>query len=111
MEAGAGLAWRRNCVRRISCTRRPLPAWPNQAHLANADVDLDTHINEITDLIRTERLNNVVLCGHSYGGMVVTGVADRILPQIASIVYLDSFVPHDGDSVLSLTGWSIPNAV
>ena len=83
----------------------------DQARLANADVDLDTHINEITDLIRTERLNNVVLCGHSYGGMVVTGVADRILPQIASIVYLDSFVPHDGDSVLSLTGWSIPNAV
>jgi pimeloyl-ACP methyl ester carboxylesterase len=69
----------------------------------------DTHINEITNLIRTERLNDVVLCGHSYGGMVVTGVADRIRPQIASLVYLDSFVPHDGDSVLSLTGWPIPD--
>jgi hypothetical protein len=45
-----------------------------RAHLANSDVDLDTHINEITNLIRTERLNDVVLCGHSYEGMVATAI-------------------------------------
>jgi pimeloyl-ACP methyl ester carboxylesterase len=80
-----------------------------RADLANEDVDLDTHVSEITSLIQTERLNDVVLCGHSYGGMVVTGVADRVGSRIASIVYLDSFVPHDGDSVLSLAGWPVPD--
>lgn len=67
-----------------------------RAHLLSPQVTLDTHIEDVVNLLRWEELSNVVLCGHSYGGMVVTGVADRMPERIASLVYLDAFVPDDG---------------
>jgi len=59
-------------------------------------INLTTHINEIVDLFERENLGNAVLCGHSYGGMVIGGVADRIPDRIKNLVFLDAVVPEDG---------------
>jgi pimeloyl-ACP methyl ester carboxylesterase len=69
---------------------------------ARADIGLATHIDDIVNYILFEDLHEVVLLGHSYGGMVITGVADRIPERIARLVYLDAFVPLDGESVLGI---------
>ena len=74
-----------------------------RSHLAHAGIDLDTHITDILNVLEFEDLRHVVLIGHSYGGMVATGVADRAADRIAHLVYLDAFVPRHGDSLLSLT--------
>jgi pimeloyl-ACP methyl ester carboxylesterase len=73
-----------------------------RSHLNARDVTLETHIADVENLIRWEELSDVVLCGHSYGGMVVTGVADRLPDRIRALVYLDAFVPDDGDSLIGL---------
>ncbi len=73
-----------------------------RVHLAHADVSLDTHIQDILAVLETEDLNDVILIGHSYGGMVATGVADRARARIAKLVYLDAFAPADGQSVFDL---------
>jgi len=70
----------------------------DRSHLLTRDVNLDTHIQDVVNLFKWEELNDIVLCGHSYGGCVVTGVADRIPERIRSLVYLDAFVPEDGDT-------------
>jgi pimeloyl-ACP methyl ester carboxylesterase len=69
-------------------------------HLARPDIDLDTHIADIVSLLEMEDLRDVVLVGHSYGGMVVTGAADRAPERIARLVYLDAFVPENGKCAL-----------
>jgi pimeloyl-ACP methyl ester carboxylesterase len=66
------------------------------------DVGLSDHIDDVLALIRFERLRDLVLCGHSYGGMVVTGVADRVPECVRLLVYLDGFVPRDGQALLDL---------
>ena len=73
-----------------------------RAHLGHADVDLDTHIQDIVAVLETEDLNDVILIGHSYGGMVATGVADRARDRIRHLVYLDAFAPTDGQAVFDL---------
>ena len=73
-----------------------------RAHLANADVSLDTHIQDIVAVLDTEDLIDVILIGHSYGGMVATGVADRARSRISQLVYLDAFAPKDGQAVFDL---------
>jgi len=71
-------------------------------HLANPSIDLETHIRDILNVITYEDLRDVMLIGHSYGGMVATGVADRARARIAQLIYLDAFVPEDGQSLLDL---------
>jgi len=61
-----------------------------RAHLASPQVDLDTHITDVVNLIEFEDLHEVVLLGHSYAGVVVTGAADRIPERISRLVYLDN---------------------
>src|SRR5437763_2040258 len=73
-----------------------------RAHLANASVDLDTHIRDLLGVLEMEDLREVALLGHSYGGMVATGVADRARERIAQLIYLDAFVPGDGESLFDL---------
>ena len=73
-----------------------------RAHLAHPDIDLDWHIADIAAVLESEDLREVVLVGHSYGGMVATGVADRIRERIARLVYLDAFVPRDGECVFDI---------
>ncbi|MCC6177359.1 MAG: alpha/beta hydrolase [Chloroflexi bacterium] len=73
-----------------------------RAHLARPDVTLDTHIQDVLGVLEFEDLRDVLLLGHSYGGMVATGVADRARNRIAKLVYLDAFVPRDGQSLMDL---------
>jgi pimeloyl-ACP methyl ester carboxylesterase len=75
-----------------------------RSHLAHAAVNLETHIEDVANVLRFERLSGVILCGHSYAGMVITGVADRLPERIASLVYVDAFVPNDGDAWWDLAG-------
>lgn len=75
-----------------------------RSHLAHGAVNLDTHIEDIAHVLRFERLTDVILCAHSYAGMVITGVADRLPERIASLVYVDAFVPKDGESWWDLAG-------
>lgn len=74
-----------------------------RAHLAHAGVNLETHVADVLAEFRVQRVTDAVLVGHSYAGMVITAVADRIPRQVASLVYLDAFVPNDGDSCWTLT--------
>src|SRR5512145_206156 len=73
-----------------------------RAHLASPAIDLDTHIADIVGVLEMEDLREVVLIGHSYGGMVATGAADRARERIAQLIYLDAFVPRDGQSLFDL---------
>jgi pimeloyl-ACP methyl ester carboxylesterase len=70
-----------------------------RSHLLSPHVTLDTHIDDIVNLIKWEDLARVVLCGHSYAGAVISGVADRVAERIGALVYLDAFVLEDGESV------------
>ena len=76
----------------------------DRAHLATRDVGLATHVRDVVATIVTLDLGEVVLAGQSYGGMVVTGVVDRIPERIRRVVYLDAFVPTDGVSCNALCG-------
>jgi pimeloyl-ACP methyl ester carboxylesterase len=71
-------------------------------HLANPSIDLETHIHDILNVIKYEDLHDIVLIGHSYGGMVATGVADRARDRVVQLIYVDAFVPKDGQSLLDL---------
>jgi len=73
-----------------------------RSHLAHRDIDLETHIADILAVLKFEDLRDLILVGHSYGGMVATGVADRAPERIAHLVYLDAFAPRDGQSLLDL---------
>jgi pimeloyl-ACP methyl ester carboxylesterase len=73
-----------------------------RAHLATPATDLDTHITDVTAVLHYEDLRDVVLVGHSYGGMVITGVANRAPERIGHLVYLDADVPREGESELDL---------
>ena len=71
-----------------------------RAHLAGQSVTLDTHITDVAALIEAEDLRDVILVGHSYGGFVVSGAADRLRTAIKTLVFLDAFVPDDGKSMI-----------
>jgi pimeloyl-ACP methyl ester carboxylesterase len=77
-------------------------------HLNSPDIDLETHINDVVNTILFEDLHDVVLTGHSYGGMVITGVMDRIPERIRHVVFLDAAVPDDGMSIRDLFGGARP---
>jgi pimeloyl-ACP methyl ester carboxylesterase len=73
-----------------------------RAHLISGAINLSTHIEDVLGVFRFERLSEVVLAGHSYGGMVITGVADRIPERIKALAYLDAFIPEDGQSLFDI---------
>jgi len=71
----------------------------DRSHLLTAEVTLETHILDVANLIEWEELDDVVLCGHSYAGAVIAGVADRLPRRIRSLVYLDAFIPENGQGL------------
>jgi pimeloyl-ACP methyl ester carboxylesterase len=75
-----------------------------RSHLMSKDIRLATHVTDVVNHIKWEGLEGVVLCGHSYGGMVVSGVAEQTADKISSIVFLDAFVPQNGEALADLTG-------
>jgi pimeloyl-ACP methyl ester carboxylesterase len=82
-----------------------------RSHLLRAGINVSTHVTDIVNVMKWEDLSAVVLCGHSYGGMVVSGVAEQATDRIASIVFLDAFVPQDGDSMLAITNQAVRDAL
>jgi pimeloyl-ACP methyl ester carboxylesterase len=102
---GGGWDWRRvDSLLSASGNRvyRPtLTGLGERVHLVTPATDLSTHISDIVNVIRYEDLHDVVLVGHSYGGMVISGVADRIPDRIRRLVFIDAFVPEDGESVVT----------
>ena len=73
-----------------------------RVHLLQPDISLETHITDIVNVFVYEQLDQVILVGHSYGGVVITGVADQIPERIAQLVYLYALVPHDGQSIATM---------
>jgi pimeloyl-ACP methyl ester carboxylesterase len=82
-----------------------------RSHLMRAGIDISTHATDVISLMKWERLSNVVLCGHSYGGMVVSLVAEQMADKITSIVFLDAFVPENGDSMFELTNQTVRDSL
>jgi pimeloyl-ACP methyl ester carboxylesterase len=70
----------------------------DRVHIAGPQVDLDTHITDVVNVLFFEELTDVTLVGWSYGGMIITGVAQRVPERLAQLVYLDADVPADGDT-------------
>lgn len=75
-----------------------------RSHLLSPAIDLDMQINDIVQVLQFEDLRNVVLVGHSYGGMIITGVGDRAADRIGHIVYLDAAKPKNGQSLVDVAG-------
>jgi pimeloyl-ACP methyl ester carboxylesterase len=75
-----------------------------RSHLLSKDVRLATHVADIANLIRWEGLSEIVLVGHSYGGFIISAVAEELQSSIASIVYLDALLPENGTSVADMAG-------
>jgi pimeloyl-ACP methyl ester carboxylesterase len=74
-----------------------------RAHLLHGGVNLETHIADVLAELAVHDVRDAVLVGHSYGGMVITAVADRVPQQVDSLVFLDAFVPRDSESCWTLT--------
>ena len=75
-----------------------------RSHLLTREVGLETHITDIVNVLRYEDLHDAILVGHSYAGMVITGVADRVREQISKLIYFGALVPEAGESGLDLVG-------
>ena len=73
-----------------------------RSHLATCDINLTTHVTDVVNEIMWKDLDDIVLVGHSYGGIVITGAAEHVAERIASIVYMDAFIPDDGESAVDL---------
>ncbi|MFI2471403.1 alpha/beta fold hydrolase [Streptomyces globisporus] len=76
-----------------------------RCHLAGPEVGLNVHVQDVAEVLRDEGLDNVILVGHSYGGMVITGTAALAPDAIGQLVYVDAFAPVTGDSAFSLLPW------
>lgn len=97
-------------LRKAGCTvyRPTLTGLGERVHLAGPDVNLSTHVEDVVKVFEFENLDRVILVGHSYGGMVISGVAERMPQRIARLVYVDALVPEDGESVMDLAAGRIP---
>ena len=84
--------------------RPQLTGLGERVHLARPDIGLSTHIEDVVNMILFEDLHDIILVGHSYGGMVITGVADRVPDRIKRLIYVDAFAPTDGESASSIIG-------
>jgi len=102
----AGWAWKKmHPLMQAAGHRLVTPSYTGlgeRAHLAHPSIDLETHIEDVLSVIKYEDLRDIVLLGHSYGGLVATGVADRARDRVTQLIYLDAFVPRDGQSLFDL---------
>lgn len=84
--------------------RPTLTGLGERVHLANPDINLTTFITDIVNVIKFEDLHNLILVGHSFGGMVISGVAEQLPERISQLIYLDAMVPDDGQSAKMVCG-------
>jgi pimeloyl-ACP methyl ester carboxylesterase len=75
-----------------------------RVHLASPEIDLETHVLDIVNVLHYENLHDVILVGISGGGMAITGAAERVPERIGHLIYLDAFAPQDGQSLGDLLG-------
>ena len=89
--------------------RPTLTGLGERRHLSTANINLSTFISDIVNVIKYENLHNVILVGHSFGGMVISGVAEQVPERISQLIYLDAMVPNDGESAKAVCGelWSM----
>jgi pimeloyl-ACP methyl ester carboxylesterase len=73
-----------------------------RSHLLSRDIDLQVHVDDVVNLLRWEELDEVILCGHSYGGCVISGAGDAVPDRIAALVYLDAFLLEEGEGLHDL---------
>ena len=81
-----------------------------RSHLLGKGINVSTHVTDVVNVLKWEQLTNVVLCGHSYGGFVVSGVAEQMASAISSIVFLDAFLPENGEAMVDITGQAVIDA-
>ncbi len=106
---GGGWSWRRTVAPLLQMAGHEvftptLTGLGERAHLAGPQIELETHIQDVVGVLEWEDLRDVILVGHSYGGMVITGVADRAGERLKQLVYLDAMVPQDGQALADLIG-------
>ena len=75
-----------------------------RVHLASPDIGLDTHVQDVLGVLKYEALSNVILVAHSYSGVVATAVVEQVPEKIGHLVYVDAFVPQDGQSLKDILG-------
>jgi pimeloyl-ACP methyl ester carboxylesterase len=101
---GGGWDWRKTddqlTAAGATVFRPTLTGLGARVHLARPDIGLSTHVTDVVNEILFEDLREVVLVGHSYGGMVISGAAEQVPDRIRRLVFVDAFVPEDGDSVM-----------
>lgn len=85
------------------CISLTLPGLETEPVMQTKMINLDTHIQYVIDFVLKEDIANIILCGHSYAGMVIAGVADKIPDRIYSLVFIDAYVPENGESCWTLT--------
>jgi pimeloyl-ACP methyl ester carboxylesterase len=110
VHGGAHGGW---CYRRVARMLRSaghevytptLTGLGERSHLLSPKIDLDLHITDVVAVLDHEDLRDVILVGHSYGGMVITGVADRAADRVGRLVYLDAATPVNGQSLVDVAG-------
>jgi len=84
--------------------RPTLTGLGERVHLSNANINLSTYITDVVNTIKFENLRNIILVGHSFGGMVISGVAEQVPERISQLIYLDAMVPNDGESAKDVCG-------
>lgn len=82
-----------------------------RSHLLRPNIDLATHITDIANVVRWERLHDIVLVGHSYGGVLISGLAEGLYQSISSLVFLDAFVPQSGDSMATIASQPVRETI
>jgi pimeloyl-ACP methyl ester carboxylesterase len=110
-----GWCWRRVADRLTAAGHRvftpTLTGLGERKHLMCASITLDTHVQDVCNLIRFEELSDICLVGHSYAGMVVSLVAEAMEDRISSFVFLDAFVPEDGETPLDLVSAQVQEGI
>jgi pimeloyl-ACP methyl ester carboxylesterase len=81
-----------------------------RSHLVSPEIDLNTHIQDVVNVLEYEDLRDVILLGHSYGGMVITGIADKAIDRVGKLVYLDAANPKNHESLDDVTNGAIQGA-
>lgn len=103
---GGGWDWKETAgvleSRGYEVYRPTLTGLGERRHLLSPDINLTTHVTDVMNVLRFEQLDEVILVGHSYGGMVITGVAEAVPERLAQLVYFDAFLPFDGECVLAV---------
>jgi len=103
---GGGWDWKQTAAELESMGyevyRPTLTGLGERRHLLSPDIDVTTHIADVVNVLRFEQLEDVILVGHSYGGMVITGVAEAVPERLEQLVYFDAFLPFDGECVLAV---------